>query len=185
MARKNFSDTSDEQLVRLIRENRQSALEELFARYYHSLCSFAFHYVRDLSLTEEIVSDVFLNIWLKRHAFTIKTNLKAYLFAATRNQALNYLRKEKQELIDFDEVADQFRDHEFSADHPVRHKDFTNRLEVLLNSLPPRRAQVFRLSRIEGFTYREIATILSISAHTVQNHMVKAVKQLSAYLIEE
>src|SRR5699024_10356671 len=76
--------TSDSVLVTRIKCGNQQALEELFSKYYDRLCDFAFQYVRSFDLSEEVVSDVFFKVWLKREALTVTGNFKAYLYTAVR-----------------------------------------------------------------------------------------------------
>lgn len=178
---------SDKILLLNIKKGDQQALEELFEKYYYRLCDFAFQYVRSVDLTEEVVSDVFLKIWQKRKELRGPGNFKAYLFTAVRNQALNYVKKQQRPL---DSLNDKHRQaaarKEDQPDEKLLFKEFTNRLEALINTLPPRRRRIFKLSRLEGFTYREIAGMLSITVRTVQNQMVQAVKQLeSSELLNE
>lgn len=176
----NRMDTeSDHVLLRRINENDQEALEELFEKYYYQLCDFAFQFVRSFDLTEEVVSDVFLKIWRNRRKLTISSGFKAYLYTACRNQALNYLQKENRNVESFD-VLDETASEIYQPDEELMFRELENRIEILLNTLPPRRKLIFKLSRIEGFTYQEIADILSISIHTVQNQMVHAVKQMAS-----
>lgn len=176
----------DEVLFDLIkRDDDQRALEMLFQRYYHRLCDFVFHYVRSFDLTEEIVSDVFLKIWLKRKTLTITQNFKAYLFAATQNQTLNYIQKKNPDWVRLQDLSVEITSETPRPDEAVIFSELQNHIEELINNLPPRRKMIFKLSRIEGFAYREIADILSISIYTVQNQMVQAVKQLSKFAIEK
>lgn len=177
---------SDKILLLHIKKGDQQALEELFEKYYYRLCDFAFQYVRSVDLTEEVVSDVFLKIWKKREELTTSGNFKAYLFTAVRNQALNYAKKQQRPLDSLDNKPRQAGRKEYQPDEKLLFKEFSNRVEALLNTLPPRRRRIFKLSRLEGFTYSEIANMLSISIHTVQNQMVQAVKQLnSSELLDE
>lgn len=177
---------SDEVLFDLIqREDDQEALEMLFEKYYNRLCDFVFQYVRSFDLTEEIVSDVFLKIWLKRETLHISGSLKAYLFIAAKNQALNYIEKERSDLMRLQDVSAEIFSTSQHPDEALSYNELQNHIERLINKLPPRRKRIFILSRIEGFSYREIAGILSISIHTVQNQMVQAVKQLSTYSLKD
>ena len=173
---------SDQTLLKQIKVNNQEALEALFNKYYYNLCDFAFQFVRSFDLTEEVVSDVFLKIWKNRHDLVITGNFKAYMYTATRNQALNYLQKEKREWTSLDELKEE-SSKRYRPDEELMFQELENRIEILINTLPPRRKVIFKLSRIEGLTYQEIADILSISIHTVQNQMVSAVKQLASYSI--
>ncbi len=173
---------SDKTLLKQIKENNQEALETLFEKYYYNLCDFAFQFVRSFDLTEEVVSDVFLKIWKNRQDLVITGNFKAYMYTATRNQALNYLQKEKREWASLDELKEE-SSKRYRPDEELMFRELENRIEILINTLPPRRKIIFKLSRIEGLTYQEIADVLSISIHTVQNQMVSAVKQLASYSI--
>lgn len=173
---------TDHIYLQCIKENDQEALEALFEKYYYQLCDFSFQFVRSFDLTEEVVSDVFLKIWKNRRNLQINSSFKAYLYTATRNQALNYLKKENRDFETLD-VVDNTVSENYQPDEELIFKELENRVEILINTLPPRRKLIFKLSRIEGFTYREIADILSISIHTVQNQMVQAVKQLASYSI--
>lgn len=173
---------SDQILLCRIKENDQKALEELFEKYYYQLCDFAFQFVRSFDLTEEVVSDVFLKIWRSRRKLAITSCFKAYLYTACRNQALNVLQKENRNVETFD-VLDETVSENYQPDEELMFRELQNRIDILINTLPPRRKLIFKLSRIQGFTYQEIADILSISIHTVQNQMVQAVKQMASYSI--
>src|SRR5690625_3281474 len=173
---------TDDELIQRIKEADQAALEVLFERYYYALCDFAFQYVRSFDLTEEIVSDVFLNIWKRRERLNITSSFKAYIFRAVRNQSINYLKKENRDFDSLDLLENEASE-EYQPDEEPIFCELENRIEVLLNTLPPRRKLIFKLSRIEGFTYQEIADILSISIHTGQNQMVQAVKTLATYSV--
>lgn len=173
---------TDHIYLQCIKENDQEAFEALFEKYYYQLCDFSFQFVRSFDLTEEVVSDVFLKIWENRRNLQINSSFKAYLYTATRNQALNYLKKENRDFETLD-VLDNTSSANYQPDEKLIFRELENRVEILINTLPPRRKLIFKLSRIEGFTYQEIADILSISIHTVQNQMVQAVKQLASYSI--
>jgi RNA polymerase sigma-70 factor (ECF subfamily) len=170
---------SDKILLRHVKQDDQQALEELFVKYYNRLCEFAFQYVRSFDLTEEVVSDVFLKVWVKRETLTIGGNFKAYLYTAVRNQAIDCIRKEDGLLESLESLKNETASSTYQPDEELIFKEFKNHIEGLINTLPPRRRMIFKMSRLEKLTYKEIADILSISVHTVQNQMVQAVKQLS------
>ncbi|MEX2369766.1 MAG: RNA polymerase sigma-70 factor [Bacteroidales bacterium] len=175
-----MNNRSDQTLLKRIKQHDQEALEQLFEKYYFPLCDFAFQFVRSFDFTEEVVSDVFMNIWKNRQKIQISSSLKAYLFTATRNQSLNYLKKEKMDFETLD-VLENEESHTYQPDEELMFRELESRIKSLINTLPPKRKLIFKLSRLEGFTYREIADILDISIRTVQNQMVQAVKQLASY----
>ncbi|MDR8389697.1 RNA polymerase sigma-70 factor [Aliifodinibius sp. S!AR15-10] len=171
---------SDRELLTLIKADNQTGLEELYKKYYSQLCDFAFQYVGSVDLSEEVVSDVFLKVWQRRHKLSLDPNFKKYLYTATRNQALNYIEKEKSDNESLDDNAEGLVSKKYQPDENFIYKELENRLEFLISTLPPRRKLIFKLSRLEGFSYKEIADVMSISVRTVQNQMVEAIKKIAS-----
>jgi RNA polymerase sigma-70 factor (ECF subfamily) len=171
--------STDEELFRRIKNNDAKALKILFERYFSALAHFACKFVKNANLAEEIVSDVFLNIWLKKKNIEIKINLRTYVYSAVRNQSLNHLKKNKMHLEDMETVVKENKTSDLNADKFITYEELKGDMNALLQQLPPKRQIIFRMNRIDGFSYKEIAEILSISIHTVQNQMVAAVKFLT------
>ena len=171
--------TLDTELLDGISHDNSKALRVLFERYYQAMCCFALGYLKAADLAEEAVSDVFLNIWLKRKSIEIKTNIRAYLYTAVRNQSINYIRQRKLLHVSIDSVEKENIISELHADKLVADNELKKNIDILLKQLPERRRIIFIMSRIDGFSYKEISEILSISVNTVQNQMVAAVKFLS------
>jgi RNA polymerase sigma-70 factor (ECF subfamily) len=169
----------DEDLLHRIKRDDPKALRILFERYFSALCSFSSRFVKTVDLAEEAVSDVFLNIWLKREKIEIKTNLKTYLYVAVRNQSLNYLKKNKKYFEDLEIVDREGKISDLNADRFIHYEELKEDIDSLLHQLPTKRQIIFRMNRLDGLSYKEIAEILSISVNTVQNQMVEAVKFLS------
>lgn len=169
----------DEELFRRIKNNDSLALKKLYTKYYASLCYFSAKFVKSSLIAEEVVSDVFLNIWLKREKIEIKASLKIYLYTSVRNRSLNYLKQIKIDFEDLDAADRENHVSEFGADRIINYEELNDKINTLLKQLPEKREIVFRMNRVNGLSYKEIAEILSISINTVQNQMVRAVKFLS------
>ena len=167
---------TDEDLLQLVKNGNHHALETLYMRYFNLLCDFAHKYVRSNLTAEEVVSDVFLYIWLKRDQIKIQKNLKVYLFTAVKNRSFNYLQNNNKNFEDIDFVEKRKPLSSESADGLLLQKELEDEIEKIISQLPPKRQLIFRMSRIDGLKYKEIAEVLSISVRTVQNHMVEAVK---------
>jgi len=176
------NNISDIELLDRIKKNDSEALRILFGRYFEALCYFSFQILKSKVLCEESVSDVFTNIWLKRKTINIKTNFRTYLFIAVKNQSINYLRQEKRHSQNTESgnlhliISDQ------TADQSILHQNLETEIDSLIKELPERRGLIFRMNRIDGLSYAEIADILSISVNTVQNQMVKAIKYITDQL---
>ena len=165
----------DLQLINLIRQDDDKALESLFKAYYNSLCHFATFLTRRDDLADEIVSDVFIRLWEIRKTLVVDRNLKAYLFRATRNTALNYLRQEKNVPESLDPETEQA---DYNPVDILIYNELESGIHSLIDTLPQQRKVVFQLNRFDGLTYQEIADILAISIKTVESQMGKALKQL-------
>jgi RNA polymerase sigma-70 factor, ECF subfamily len=180
MKMQNTKYFTDEELLRRMKQDDPDALKILFEKYYSLLCSFAFRFVKSIHLAEEAVSDVFLNIWLKKDNIEIRTNLRTYLYTSVRNQSINYVKHHAFSFENIDTADAQDAISEFHPQAHVMYEELKNDIDALLRQLPEKRQIIFRMNRMDGLSYKEIAEILSISISTVQNQMVAAVKFISS-----
>lgn len=171
----------DKILFESVKKDSQLALEQLFQKYYFSLCLFSKKYVVDSSLAEEVVSDVFFNIWQNRKTLTISSSLKAYLFVATKNQSLKVIRNTQSTSFDEDLSNLHLKLSPYYSSDSLEYNEVKNRIELIINELPPQRRIIFKLNRIDGLKYKEIADKLGISVNTVQKQMLEAIKHVSQY----
>ena len=128
--------------------------------------------------TGEMVAYVFIKLWKIKKNLIILTSLRAYLYRSCRNRALDQLDKERKfraEGID----SIKFLKSNISTDAELKFMELSSQIDSLIREMPKQKQQIFRMSRIDGLKYKEIAEILSISVNTVQNHMVEAVKYMA------
>ena len=164
--------------LRRIRRGDVDSFERLFHQYYPGLCAYAESLVGKQEVAEEVVQDVFYNIWKNRESLRIKKSLPSYLFRSVYNNSMMYLRKMKRER--FMEDGNTLEPAINSPD-PLQKLQLNEMSELIsktLNGLPERTREIFRLNRQEGLKYREIADQLSISVKTVEANMGKALKAL-------
>ena len=166
----------DHTIFQAIQSDQREALNCLFGQYFDSLCYFANSYLLDPMLSEEVVSDVFFNLWVKRKTLSISGSIKPYLFKATRNQAISYLRRPS---LAYAPLVDDIRQaRTLEPDALLIHQETKQHWQNLVDRLPSRCKLIFTLHREEDFTYREIADLLNLSEKTVENQMGKALKHL-------
>jgi RNA polymerase sigma-70 factor (ECF subfamily) len=156
--------------------------EELFHQYYAGMCSYAESLVNKPEIAEEIVQDVFYNIWKNKSDLKINLSWQSYLYHSVFNNSMMYLRKSKREMsldeqwIENQSVTDENIGDEMDA------KELNTMIIYTLQTLPVRTQEIFNLSRFDGMKYKEIANKLSISVKTVEANMGKALKALRSSL---
>ena len=168
----------DIQLFNNIKEGDVKAFTTLFDKYYSSLCEFSMMIVGSKQSAEEIVADVFANIWIKRGQHTVNSNLRGYLMRSTKNLTISYMRKKKIQILSLDEIEQLQPKSEFSPDNNILKKESTFSIEKILTQIPEKSRLVFKMHRFENLKYKEIAEILDISIKTVEKHMGKSLKIL-------
>ncbi len=169
--------TEDRELYLKLREGDEKAFQILFRKYYQAMCHFANQFLTDREVAEEIVQEMFVKIWEKRQVLNIESSVKHYLFRSVRNHCLNQIQHEKIKK----QYAQKVKESailEVNPDDYFLEIDLVKRIEKSINSLPPKRREIFRLSREQGMKYKEIAETLDISVKTVEAQMGLALKYL-------
>ena len=160
-----------------IRKGDKTTFEKVFKTYYSSLCAYANQIISDLDNSEEIVQEMFFQLWQKKEFLFIETSLKSYLFRAVHNSCLNHIKHNKIKQAYSNSFIHQ---NETSGSQYLL--DESEELQVLIGNavekLPPERKKVFMMIRYEERKYQEVADILGISVKTVENQMGKAMQFL-------
>lgn len=170
--------TVDEaEILARLRRSDQSAFDVIFRTWYAALVRSAGAMIRDSSVAEELVQDVMLELWRRRENLLIEGSFQAYLFRATRNRALNFLRHARVEREGAVHVAvDDVREASAPAELVAQELDVAIRHAI--TELTPRCREIFELSRTRGLKYSEIAETLGVSVKAVEAQMTKALKHL-------
>jgi len=153
-----------------------SAFEKLFKNHYEDLCFFAYKYLKDMDLSEQVVQDVFYTFWKNKESITIHSSIKSYLYTATKNLALKELRSKKYEEQYVSQAKTNPDPYVSTPVDELNAKELNGLIEMTLNMLSEKTRQIFTLSRYHGLKYNEIAEKLSISVKTVEARMAKALK---------
>ena len=165
--------------VARIRAADEGAFESLFHAYYARLCDFVQSYVRSADSAEELVQTVFVRIWQHRATWTPTAGVRAYLFAACRNQALGSLKHERVVA----RAVDRARHEHLALGSGVAHRgpdeelqasELTALLRQAVDALPERRRSVVILRWQQQLSYAEIAGVLGISEKTVEVQLARA-----------
>ncbi|MGV8093461.1 MAG: RNA polymerase sigma-70 factor [Mangrovibacterium sp.] len=177
------------ELIRSLRQGKEHAFRSVFMTWFESLEVFAKAYVEDQEVARDMVQEVFANLWNKRSSLPEKTNLKAWLYQATRNNCLNYLKRlkvqakyEKRTLDNYHDLLLNFEALVHLNFDTISYHELLETLNNAINRLPEKCREVFELSRYDGMKNREIAEKLGISVKAVEGHISKALKQLKDHL---
>ena len=165
---------TDKELVKRLHNNDEAALSIIYKEQWEIMYLAAYNLLKDKSISEDIVQDVFVSFWQKRNTIEIKVSIRSYLYTSIIYKVYDYFRKNKKMIKE--ELFNHF-DKKVQVSNPetkLMHKELVDCLDLLINQLPPKRREVFKLSREEQLTNQEIAERLSISKRTVEGHITKA-----------
>ena len=174
-------------LVARVRAGDERALEALFRSHYSPLCDFAARYVGQDALAEELVQDLFADLWARRRSWYVHGSVRAYLFAAVRNRALNVRQRQSIERDwEHDEanadVRELHRPPE-AADEILERADLRARLDAALESLPERCRLVMHLRWREQMRHAEIASVMGLSLKGVEIQLARGLRAIRERMV--
>ena len=173
---------TDKELIARLNKSDEEALSILYKKYWETMYLAAYNLVKNKEVCEDIVQEIFINIWNKREKLEIKVSLKSYIYTSTIYKIYDYFRKNnnviKVELLEnFDKRL------EFSnPETKLIHKELLEYIDAVIEDLPEKCKITFKLSREKQLSHKEIAEKLNISPRTVEGHIAKAIKILKSSL---
>lgn len=172
---------SDEMLVKLMRVDDAAAFQEIYRRYFRSLTVTALSRLRTKEAAEEIIQEVFLSLWEKRARHNIQ-QLKAYLFASVRYRIIDFYKSQilTEPYIGSGPTAQVLQQN--TTENDLDFQEINAIFKSVVESLPAKTGQIFRLSRVNHETTRDISLRLNIPERTVEYHITSALKTLRIQL---
>lgn len=166
---------------------RRSADEHSFRIFVNTYQDKVFRlislFIKDKHECEELVSDVFFSLWVKREELGEVDDLESYVFIMARNKAFNFLRKKKMEITDIDEVnIDLFYNTHTNPESIYINQETVAALNRAIDDLPNKTKMAFLLIRENGMKYKEAADILGVSVKTLEKQVAFAVSKLKEKL---
>lgn len=173
------------ELFREISLDKKEAFDQLFLDFYDRLVAFAKQYVKHRESAEEITSELFVRLWLRRNKLADISRPDVYLYISIKNACLNHLRQtNRQHALYLEETVPAtlniISSHDPAAQ--LEHKELQAKLDAAVNTLPEQRRLIFRMVKEDGLKCREVAEILDLSVRTVESQVYKAVKTLADIL---
>ncbi len=160
--------------VLAIKQSSESQFENSYARYHRKVYAYFYQKTNSAYMAEELLQLSFIKLWNFRHTLDESILLEPQLFTIARSCLLDYLRMQANQTRMIESLKTE------AIVHAETQKEFDSdrHIQGLLNILPPVRKQVFLLSRLEGFSNKEIADKFEVSIRTVEKHISLAIKQL-------
>ena len=172
-------------LRRVLYENHEMGMELLYKRYFQPLCSHAIKYVGSKSIAEDIVSEIFLQLYSKKAYLNIETSYRFYLYRAVRNNSFNYIQREFKKTESLEEMPN-FDYSDLESPYSIsRFEEMYQDVQNAVNKLPFDRRKIYLLNRFEGKKYAEIAEELHLSVKTIEVQLYRANKFIRSLLKEK
>lgn len=169
-------------LARQIAQSDQKALEELYDVMHQEVYYYALTALRDHDAARDIVQTTFLKLWDKKQTLYQVRSLRDFMFRMVKNQVLDVFRKAAADQQKSAEMVQNQDAHYHPIEDHLLYEEYMALAREGISQLPPRRKEIFQLSRFEHKSYAEIAEQLNISINVVENQMSKALKQLREYM---
>lgn len=171
--------------MNIIPETMEDNFRFFFDQHYQKLCSYAYAFLKDDESCEDVVQDIFINIWEKRRDLIGSDQLRFYIFSAVRNNCLRLLQKNKTyRIVELTDEKESDEDFFIGIDPAETAAEPSVLIAKAMELLPPKCREVFLLSRLSDQSYQQIADSLGISVKTVENQVGKALKILRKFVKE-
>lgn len=170
-----YSGLNDTELLDLLKADDEAAFAELYNRYWKLLFVTANNILQNYTSAQDVVQDVFASLWQRRLLLAI-TSLKPWLLQATRFQVFKAIRAEKLSADFYERLADASK--YLIVEEPILFKELQQILQTIIQTLPPDQQAIFKMSREENLTYREIAEKMGISVKTVEKKISRSLRDI-------
>ncbi|HLT07780.1 MAG TPA: RNA polymerase sigma-70 factor [Cyclobacteriaceae bacterium] len=183
IGKENHRMLSDSHFAKALKQGNAQAFESIYLKYADKIFRVSRSFYLEKEEAKEVVQDVFLTLWEKRHLINEDLSLNAFLLTIAKNKIINLQKKKAAELKRHGAYIER-NTSVISAEDDYLFRELESLTLKFLDSLPDRRRQIFLMSRKEGLKNTEIAQGLNISLRTVENNIYQAEKEIRAYLKE-
>lgn len=167
-------------LARNVKSGDQISFDILIEKYYASLCAYAYSLTHDKFSAEDLVQNVYTELWIKRASINPQLSIKSYLYNSVYNNFVDEYRKKKP-IVYLEKKYIEALDNVIEDES----KDLSKlliQLEKEISKLPPKCQRIFLLNKRDGLTHSEISEYLQVSTKTVEGHITRAFKMLQERL---
>jgi RNA polymerase sigma-70 factor (family 1) len=173
-----YGALSDDELTLLLKSGDASAYTVIYNRYFDSLYIHAYRRLQHKEEAQDVIHELFAQLWTKKTTLHIQTSLAAYLYSAVRNKILDFISHKQVESKYMSSLAGFMDQGVCITDHSIREKQLSALIDKGISDLPLKMKEVFELSRKQRLTHKEIAEKLNLSEQTVKKQVNNALKIL-------
>lgn len=175
-----YSVLSDQQLMEMIRKDDHRAFEMLYQRHWQKLYQSAFNVCHDKEICMDVCQEIFIWFWEHRNSVNIISTIPSYLLTAVKYKMISYLRKDKVK-ANFLIISKKLPE-SYTIEENIQVKELAAIITKFVGTLPEKCGEIFKMSRNEHLSNKEIAGKLGISEKTVENQITIAIRKLKGSL---
>lgn len=175
---------TDKELTALLKSGSVLAFTQLYHKYSPKMYANMFKMVKDKEVVEEMIQVLFSRIWHQRETITYERDFSGYLYRAGSHLVCDFYRKLESDRKMTAHFKSTITEHYSHIEEKIFFKESENLLLQALAELSPQQRQVYQLCKLDGFSYKETATKLGISPHTVKEYLSKAKNVVKSYMVK-
>lgn len=172
---------TEAELILNVKAGMTDAFDTLFGMYSHKIYYFAFSILKSKEDAEDVVQHTFFKVWEKRESLDNNLVFKSFLFTIAYNISIDLLRARLKDKGYKDSIS-IIASSNYNLEERIEYGDLLDRINQIVKDLPPRKREIYQLSRVHNLTYSEIAERLNISVKTVENGIGYSLKFIKSRL---
>jgi len=172
---------ADEMLLKFLIISDELAFQEIYQRYWRQLYYAALSKINNKEVAEDIIQTVFTGLWEKREQHSIK-NISAYLGTSVKYQVINYIKSGISKKAHLSNISESRKTEENKNELALLVKELNEAIDKAINRLPQKTQTIFRLSRFERHSNKQISRMMDVSEKAVEYHITQSLRALRLYL---
>ena len=170
-------------LASRLRNDDIDAFNTLYWQYHAAVYANALKLIKDPTIAEDVVQDVFVTLWGKRHAIDPEQDLEGWLFVVSHHKTIDQLKRKLKQALVQKKLSVSREGHSIIVNTDLKEEQLTA-IEQAMDQLSPQKRKVFELCKVQGRTYQKAAEELHISKYTVKEYLSEAIISIKKYIGE-
>jgi RNA polymerase sigma-70 factor (family 1) len=176
-------DQKTHDLALRLRNDDINAFNTLYWEYHAAIYANALKLIKDPIIAEDIVQEVFVTVWGKRHTIDAEQDFAGWLFVISYHKTIDQLKRKLKEALAHKNILISIEDHSILVNNDLKEEQLTA-IEKAMDQLSPQKRKVFELCKVQGRTYKKAAEELHISKYTVKEYLSEALVSIKKYIVE-